>query len=610
MPDELVGYYERELEFLRQMGAEFAQKHGKIARRLSLKPDRCEDPHVERLLEGFALLTARIHKKLDDELPQITEALLRVLYPHYIRPIPPMSVVEIHADPEQGKLATGLSIPRGATLSSRPIEGIPCKFRTCYETTMWPVAVTSAQWGSPDRMDPPINAPQAAAACRLELTCSADVRFDQLGMESLRMYLTGQSSTVLALYELLFNNTVEILVRDPENRTRTPLRLPVSMLQPMGFREEESLLPYPRRSFNGYRLLQEYFSFPEKFLFIELGGLQQLAGAGFGQKAEINFLISPFERADRQQILELGVNASTFRLNCTPIVNLFQQTAEPIRLDQTKWQYQVTPDARRRRGMEIFSVDQVLAANAASDEVTYYEPFYSIRHQAEGEQTKAFWHAERTYSDVDGGSEIDLSLLDLSARPSYPNVDTLTVRCTCTNRNLPTLLPFGADSGDFELEGAALIKKIVTLHKFTPSYRPRKGKEFHWRLISHLSLNYLSLVQEGREALQEILRIYDFSDGPYNERQIDGITGLESRRHFARVISEHGIHFVRGTRVDLEIDENQFAGDGAFLFAQVLENFLGLYVSMNSFSQLVVRTKQRKGILKEWAPRTGNRILL
>jgi type VI secretion system protein ImpG len=292
------------------------------------------------------------------------------------------------------------------------------------------------------------------------------------------------------------------------------------------------------------------------------------------------------------------------------VINLFPQTAEPIRLEETVAEYAVVPDARRRRGLEVFSVDQVLSSNPESGEITYFEPFYSVRHSAARERERAFWRATRKPSDVDDVSEVSIALLNLSGAKANPDVDTLTVRCTCTNRDLPGALPFGEGSVDLEIEGASIIRRIVTLHKFTPSHRLLTGKELLWRLISHLSLNYLSLVEEGRDALQEILRLYNFSASSFMDRQIDGIAALSSKPHFGRVISEHGIHFVRGAKVTIELDEDQFVGGGVFLFSQVLEYFLGLYVSMNSFSQLEVKTLQRKGILREWPPRAGHRILL
>jgi len=299
--DDLLDYYERELTFLRQMGAEFAEKYPKIASRLQLEADRCEDPHVERLIEGFAFLAGRVHLKIDDEFPEVTEALLGILFPHYTHPIPAMSVVEFHLDPEQGKLTTGLKVPRGSLLYSRPVDGVPCRFRTCYDTTLWPLTVAEAQWTTPDRLQPPVKGGSAVAALRFDLACLADVSFDKLALGSLRFYLSGESNLVHALYELLLNNCAQILVRDPANPKLRPIELPAGSLRSIGFGEDEAMLPYTRRSFAGYRLLQEYFAFPEKFFFIELAGLEALAAAGFRERAQFVVLISPFERADRSR---------------------------------------------------------------------------------------------------------------------------------------------------------------------------------------------------------------------------------------------------------------------------------------------------------------------
>lgn len=613
MRDDLLLYYERELNFLRQMGSEFADKYPKIASRLVIEPDKCEDPHVERLLEAFAFLAARVHLKIDDEFPEITEALLSILYPHYIRPIPSMSIVEFHVDAGPGGMTTAQKIPRGAQLNSRPVGGVPCQFRTCYETTVWPVTLSGAEWKSLDRLSPPVKSLDASAAIRFELRCPPEVTLDKLGMRGLRLFLSGDDNLTHTLYELLCCNCVQIIVRDPTPNSKVrPVTLRPELLQPAGFAEDESMLPYPRRSFLGYRLLQEYFTFPEKFLFLDLLDLDTVWPNGFKDRAEVIFLLSPFEMPDRRQMLELGISSKTFRLNCAPIVNLFAQTAEPILLDQRRYEYPLTPDVRRQNAMEVFSVDEVVSIEPQSQQLMHFEPFYSYRHAAIRESQQIFWLAKRRPSGRrnDEGTEITISFVDLSNRPRRPEADTLTVRTTCTNRDLPSRLPFGNEAGDFELEGGAAIKRIVALKKPTGTLRPPTGKGSLWRLISHLSLNYLSLVDGGREALQEVLKLYSFTGSAYSEKQIDGILSVSSRRHFSRIVSENGIAFARGTRVEMEFDEEQFVGSGVFLFASVLETFLGLYVSMNSFSQLVARTRQRKEVLKQWPPRAGRRILM
>jgi type VI secretion system protein ImpG len=609
--DELRNYYEGELTFLRQMGAEFAEKHPKIAARLLLEPDRCADPHVERLLEAFALLSARVHLRVDDDFPQITEALLNILYPHYLRPIPSMSVAEFHSDPESGKLTSKLEIPRGTVLYSRAVEGAPCKFRTCYDATLWPLKVTQAQWLTPDRLSPALRAPDAAAVLRVELECFPDVSFEKLEVETLTFHLNGESAPMHTLYEVLCENCVRIVLRDPSNPKTPPRHLPAVNLSPMGFREDEAVLPYPRRSFVGYRLLQEYFAFPEKFFFVALNGLTELQAVGLKSKVEILFLIAPFEQDGRHHRLEVAVNAKTLRLTCTPIINLFTQTAEPILVDQTRYEYPIVPDARRRRSMEVYSVDEVFRTDPETHQTVPYQPLYSQRYPML-DSSPAYWYISRRPASGKGdeGTDVFLSLVDLSARPLQLDYDTVNVRCTCTNRDLVNRLPFGSESGDFEMAGSAAVKRIVALHKPSPTLRPPLGGKTLWCLISHLSLNYLSLVDEGKEALQKILELYDFSDSPEVRKQIGGIASVDSRRHFAGVTSEQGITFARGTRVEMEFDEEQFSGSGVYLFASVLEKFLALYTSMNSFSQLVARSRQRKEPLGEWPPRAGQSILM
>jgi type VI secretion system protein ImpG len=402
-------------------------------------------------------------------------------------------------------------------------------------------------------------------------------------------------------------------VRDPTPGSKVkPVQLPASALKPVGFGEDEGMLPYPRRSFIGYRLLQEYFTFPEKFFFLDLTELEPVWAGGFKDRAEIVFLIGQYDQNQRKQMLELGITEKTFKLGCAPIVNLFAQTAEPVLLDQRKYEYSIVPDVRRPNATEVFSVDEVVSIDPQSRETMVFEPFYSYRHATIRDKKQTFWLAHRRPSGRrnDDGTEMTISLVDLSSRPVMPATDSLTIRTTCTNRDLPSRLPFGNDSGDFDLETTSAIKRIVALKKPTSTLRPPTGRSVLWRLLSHLSLNYLSLVEEGKEALQEILKLYNFTDSAYSEKQIEGILSIRSSRAFARVVSEYGITFARGTKVEMELYEEQFVGVGIYLFASIIERFFGLYVSLNSFSQLALRSKQRKEVIREWPPRAGHRLLL
>jgi type VI secretion system protein ImpG len=412
---------------------------------------------------------------------------------------------------------------------------------------------------------------------------------------------------------LLFSQLNRIQIRDLTPGSRlAPVFLPASALHPVGFEPDEGMVAYPSSSFSGHRLLLEYFAFPEKFLFVDLTGLEAVTNAGFKDGIEVIFLLSEIEGSGRVQRLELELSKKTFKLGCTPVVNLFTQVAEPIQLTQRRSEYQVVPDVRRPYSIEIYSVDEVTAMNTANQKISTFEPFYSLRHSSRRDDRSCFWLARRRQSarPNDDGTDISLSLLDLSMSNVDPNATVLSVRTTCTNRDLPSRLPFGNQDSDFEMEGAAAMKRIVALSKPTPPVRPPLGKGVLWRLVSHLSLNYLSLVDEGKDALQEILRLYDVGRTAYSQNVIQSIMDVRCGKHFARLVSEQGVCFARGLRIDLEIDEDQFAGGGAFLFAAVLDRFLGLSASLNSFTQLNVTSPQRKEGLHQWEPRSGRRVLV
>jgi len=606
MADDLLTFYERELSFLRQMGAEFAVKYPKIAARLLLESDATEDPHVERLVQAFAFLAARVHHKIDDEFPEITESLLNVLYPHYLAPIPSVSIVQFILDPDQGKITSGYDIAKHSTLYSQPVDGSPCRFRTCYPVKLWPLQVEVAALESVDSRLGVL--PRAAVGLiRLELRCLSGIKFAELELDRLRFFLHGEGPLTHALYELLFNNVVEVRVRPVKTDGKLPdVSLPANSIHPVGFGSDEGLLPYGPRSFLGYRLMQEYFSFPDKFLFFDLAGLDRAVQAKFGDQVEVLILLNRLPRLDQP------VTRDTFRLGCSPVVNLFSQTAEPLRLTHAQTEYQVFPDIRRQSATEVYSVDSVVSTAPGSDEITEFEPFYSFKHAVEREMQQAFWYAARRPSPKkgDNGTEVYLSFVDLNFRPTLPAAETLVIHTTCSNRDLPGKLPFGGDRGEFELEGAAPLSRIRCLRKPTETLRAPLRRGTQWRIISHLALNYLSLCEGGRDALQEILKIYDFGDSASVRQQIGGIIGLTSRQIVGRPRSMPWNGFCRGLEVTLELDEEKFIGSGVFLFAAVLEKFFGLYTSLNSFTQLVAKTRQREEPLKRWPPRAGEQILL
>ncbi|MEI6306218.1 MAG: type VI secretion system baseplate subunit TssF [Deltaproteobacteria bacterium] len=601
MDDDFLSYYERELTFVREMGSEFANKYPKIAGRLLLEPDKCEDPHTERLIEAFAFLCARIHRKIDDDFPEITQALLNILYPHYTNPIPSMSVVRF--SPALKNIpAGGYRIEKETQLFSKPVGGIPCQFTTAYPVTLWPLEVVGATLAEPKRL---VRNAQQAVSIRLKL--HNNLTFSNLECDRLRFFLNGQRQNIFHLYELLCNNVCHIECEAVGSAVPRVLSLGAGSLKPVGFDDDEGLLPYPKRSFPGYRLLFEYFCFPEKFLFFEIEGLGKLVREKMGDTIDLHIYL---DKAAKSTLL---VTVDTFCLHATPIVNTFKRIAEPIRVEHQKIEYRVLPDIRRIDATEVLSIDSVTASRGLSvAEAREYKPLYSIQHHrdddGEGTNTGAYWQMQRRSSGRkgDNGTDVFLSFCDLMSRSVDPAEEIVTVHVTCTNRDLPARLPFGDVSGDFETEMAAPIGAIHCLCKPTASIRSVFGGALHWRLISHLSLNYLSMVEGGEGALKEILRLYDFDNSPVTRQQINGIVSLQSNHITKRI----GQAFCRGVQVTIEFDEDKYVGTGLFLFASVLERFLGQYVSVNSFVQLIARTQQRKEAMKKWPPRNGNRVLL
>jgi len=607
MREELLPYYERELTFIRQMAVEFAEKYPERAGRLLLGPNTCDDPHVERLIEAFALLCGRVHHKLDDEFPEITEALLEVLYPHYLRPVPSQAIAQFQFDPSQSP-AELTHVPAGTAIHSKPDKGQFCSFRTCYPVTLWPLRVRGASVSAANRFVSPGMAADVAAVIRIELECLGGFGFSQLPIHSIRFYLDGDNAAVSTLYEFLFLNSLRISLRAlPAKDGAAQVVLPASSLQQVGFDRNEGILPYSERSFLGYRLLQEYFNFPHKFLFFDLTGLDRVDKTDLGTSFEIAISLKEPEQ-HRLIALEQHVNAITFQLGCTPIVNLFERIAEPIRISQSKTEYRIIPDQHRQLSTEIYSVDRVTSTATYLEEPQTYEPFYALRHGHDQAQ-KHFWYAHRrpSFRKNDSGTEVYISLVDLDFNPALPPTEVLSLRVTCTNRDQPSRLKLSGEFGELEAEDAGLVRARC-IRKPTPTARPAHRRGLEWRLISHLSLNHLSIVEKGREALQEILRLYNFSNDPAIRRQIEGIVDVQSRSCVSRVNSDTGVAFCRGTDVTIDFDEDQFLGTGVFLLASVLQRFLGLYSAVNSFSRLTARTKG--GVLKQWPPLAGEQIVL
>lgn len=605
MSDALLPYYNRELSFIRRMGAEFAEAHPKIAGRLKIGPESIEDPHVSRLIEAFAFLNARVRHKLDDTFPEITDALLGVLYPHYLAPIPSMAIVRMEPPPDT---TTAANIDRGVGLETQPIDGEPCRFRTCYQTAVWPVEVSEAKLAA-HHTAAPSTAISNRASSVLHLRVShlnSTNSMAETAPDSLRLYIHGEGQLAFDVYELLMNDALEVAVTSGGDDAE-PLVMSPDSLSPVGFGRDEGMLPYSSRSFVGYRLLSEYFVFPEKFLFFDLKGI----GAKTASCDESYFDVFVYLNRTTPD-LERGIDAGTFLTGCTPVVNLFEQRAEPIQLTHSVSEYRVVPDARRPKAMEVYAVNDVNAASSDGDRQKYL-PFYGIHHADLESDQRRYWHtARRSLDPRDPGTEVFLSLVNLDFQPFSQANTVLEVAATCLNRDLPNRLPFGG--GDPRLhfsEAMGAIKTVKCMTRPTETRRPEMREKAVWGLISHLTLNHLSLAHEedSSNALREILKLYDVVDSPQSRALIDGVMSVSVAPAVGRLLSQGGA-VCRGLGIDIRFDRGNFSGNGLFLFASVLEQFLTLYCSINSFTQLTATEKGQEGALRKWPPRAGEKVLL
>ncbi|HYE93888.1 MAG TPA: type VI secretion system baseplate subunit TssF [Terriglobales bacterium] len=598
--DELLRYYLRELTYLRRAGVDFAQRYPKVAQRLELSVDEAPDPHVERLLEGFAFLSGRIQQNIEAEFPEITAALLGTLYPHFTQPVPSMAVARLEVDPTQGKMTAGHVIRKHTPLVAPTHDGLTLRFRTCYPVTLWPLEVTYAGFESTDQFDFLDSATDVATVLRIRVETRGG-SLSELGLDRLRFFLNGDRTSVHGLYELIFCHAAGVAII-PDGGSRRPVFLPPDALKPVGFEPDEEVLPYPASAHPAYRLLQEYFCFPDKFHFVDV---EHLARHGSESSFDLIVMLRTLPRG------RIVVDRNTLLLGCTPVVNLFRRTTEPIRLDHRHLEYRLVADGRRERATEIHSITKVSASSSPVDETKTFEPFYSFSHAMEGRNHRAFWAARRVptnRADVPG-TELLLSFLDLDFNPATPPTQTVFAHTLCTNRRLAEQLPAG---GALQLEEAAPVGRITVLAKPTAQLDPPLAGQTPWRLISQLSLNYLSLAEgrEGLNALREILKLYSFSDHASTHQQVMGIREMACRRVVRRVGADAWRGFCRGFEVSLVFDEAMYVGTGAFLLASVLNRFFALYASINSFTQLVIRSRQREGVWKQWPPAAGQQIVL
>jgi type VI secretion system protein ImpG len=607
LADELLPYFNQELVAIRRLAAEFAATHPKIAGRLRLSPDAVDDPHVARLLDGVAFLSARAQARLDDEFPELTDTLLGVLYPHYLAPFPSCTIAQFSPKPDMPGM---LEVPAGFMVDTEPVRGQSCRFRTAGNLQLWPIKIESARL-----MALPFTAPVnplatgANAVLRLVLsTLNPESKFNAIGLDKLRIFLRGSPATSLPLFEVLAGHTLSVALADGPNDP-APVLLPKSAVSQVGFEPQDALLPWPARSFSGFRLLSEYFAFPEKFRFLDITGLEAKTATCNSNKLEIFIYL---DRSSGE--LERAVNAEVFALGCAPMVNLFPQRCEPIPLDHTTTEYRVLPDARRSGMMEVWSVTSV--TEVRTDATTQpWRPFYRLSQNGEeAPPGGGFFHEIRRAAPPSlGGSDSYLAPYEPDFDPREKSDSVLSVEALCLNRDLPAELPFGGGHPRLTaLKPNSAIAQISCITPVTPTLRPEMRARGAWRLISHLSLGHLSVTggAQGAAALKEVLRLYDLRDTADTRAALEAILTVHATPGTARVQNGRLGAFCRGLDVTLEFEPRAFQGAGLFLLGSVLERFLALHASVNSFVRTTIRLRGKADPEARFPARAGARALL
>lgn len=607
MTDKLLFHYNKELQIIRRMVGEFASDHPKEAANLRISQEAFDDPHILRLIEGIAFLNARTAYKLDDEFPELVDTLLNVIYPHYLSPIPSFSIVAFKPNAD---LTEPYLVPKGTEIESESIEEKICRFQTCYPTTVYPISLVKAEFlPLPFTAAGVISQPNTKSILHLQFQTSAeDLTFSKLQPPSLSFYLNGLMARMLPLYELILNNLISISIANDVS-DKDPLEIDRECLKPIGFDENEGILNYSSRSLIAYRLLTEYFVFPNKFMFFDIDLLSTV-------RKKIGPRFSLYLSFDKRDVhLEKTTNKDNFLMYCTPMTNLFKQRAEPIQFKNESLEYRVVPDARQQNDTVIHEILSVHAVdqNGQKQEV---KPFYLRKHQ-KSDHMNLFWTATQkdslrrkrtldTYISITGDHKL------LQEGELVLSFDVL-----CSNGDLPSRLPYGGGHPKLKLSrGSGPISDISCITPPTNIVYSDDRRGHNWKLLSHLSLNHLSLTgSEGVEAFKEILRLYNFENDLEINRVIDGIVDIKTHKSTCRAPRyEDDPTWVdamcRGFDINIEFDELYYAGSSFFLFASVIERFLSVYSSINSFTRMSASQRSKIGALKKWPPRVGLRRTL
>lgn len=589
----LLPYYERELATLRDLSREFAKEYPALAGHMGMTNGSIDDPSISQLVQAVALLNARTAMRLDDGHAEFTEAMLQVNAPHSLQPFPSSAIV--HFDTSAGMESGGQThIRRGAILNSVEYQGVVCRFRTVFDVALVPVAVMDATFHPSIRMPLSLRRPSdVTSSIQIELASLAP----SLGLAelaqgqggTLRLFLDGDPVLCAALRDTLLLRALHAYVQaDGDEQWRPLAHVP---LREAGFELQEAMLPQRANMQPSWRLLTEYFAYPDKFNFvdIDLGTIARGVPPGC-RRAVLHLALGGIRHDDDLVQLLRPLSAVNLQSNCTPVINLFPQAAIPIECDHAEPDYALVPSPDHAHAYDIHSIDavQMLRKSARNDALTDFYPYYSLCHGIAGGKLGHYWLLRRdeVMACTHPGHEYRIALVDLGKNPLALEAATVSVTLTCSNRYLPHDLPWGRPEGDLFLDSAELTSPIRLLRK--PSAPCRYPDTAHWSLIAQLSLNLRALLDGGLPALKEMLLLHDIRSSPVVRRMIAGIRSWSHKRARHWLPHPEGGSHVYGVEVSIALDLHAFAGISLHGFIRVLDCFLGQHAPLNSFIRLVV----------------------
>jgi type VI secretion system protein ImpG len=535
-----------------------------------------------------------------------------------------MAVVQFVPDMAHGSLVNGFKIERGTVLRSVVGKDEPtaCEYRPGHSVMMWPIQIAQADYFARDlsRLYPPASAATAKAAIRIRLETPAEVAFSSLDLDELTFYIRGAEDLPMQIYEQIFAHGSNVLVQPPENPLTWQKVLHPGQIEAVGLIDREALLPVGARTFIGYRLLHEYFAFPQRFLFFKISGLREAIQRCDGNRLDLVILLDQEDLA-----LEGQVDTENFLLYCAPVINLFPKRSDRIHLSDKYAEFHVVANRTRPMDYEVYQVLGVTGYGVRADEKQTFAPFYSatdfdtkngggayftVNRMPRMMSSREKQHGRRSSY---GGSEVFLSLVDAAAAPYRSDLRQLAVETLCTNRDLPIQMGIGRDKTDFNLDISAPVDSVRCISGPTAPHPSHAEGEISWRVVNHLCLNYLSLVDspngKGSAAIRDLFRLYCDTRDLQARKQIEGVLSVKSRPVTRRISDQGRVAFARGLEIALEFDETAFEGTGVFLLGAVMSVFFSKYVSINSFTETVIKSPERDEIMR-WPANLGIRHTL